>query len=224
MFGEIRLGLYKSTQDLNEIPRCINPTVSQCRRSPNFPLLRGQFTSKPQEKPVYCRCLPPPRPHEDKPAAGRTRREPAGKIPRVDDSSRWARTRRRPRRSGLIRREQESGIRLDAYSVLHPCLRPRLPQGLEAETAATAGIRGGPGDRPGGTAGRRARRSPEEWEELLFPGSRSPAARMRPSGSPCALKSIYRQRNPRSSFLGIHSVVSRVFLFKTTMVGKTGRS
>ena len=62
-------------------------------------------------------------------------------------------------------------------------------------------------------------------KELLFPGIRSPAARMRPSGSPCALKSIYRQRNPRSSFLGIYSVVSLwVFLFKTTIVGKTGRS
>lgn len=100
--------------------------MSQCRRSPNFPLLRGQFTSKPQEKPVYCRCLPPPRPQGDKPAPGRTRREPAGKSTRMDDSSLWARTPRRPRRSGLTGRERETGIRLDAYSVPHPYLRPRL--------------------------------------------------------------------------------------------------
>lgn len=139
--------------------------MSQCRRSPNVPLLRGQFTSKPQEKPVYCRCLPPPRPQGDTPVPARRRREPEGKSTRMDDSSLWAPTPRRPRRSRLTGRERETGIRLDAYSVPHPCLRPRLKQGLEAETAATAGIRGVPGDRPGGTAERRAQRGPEEWEK-----------------------------------------------------------
>ena len=56
--------------------------------------------------------------------------------------------------------------------------------------------------------------------KLLFAEICSPAARTCPSGSPCAFKSVYRQRNPRLPFLGIHSGVCLwVFLFKTTLVG-----
>ena len=101
--------------------------------------------------------------HPSQPAGAESLREraPAWMTPLCGHRPRAG----RPRRSRLTGRERETGIRLDAYSVPHPCLRPRLKQGLEAETAATAGIRGVPGDCPGGTAERRAQQGPEEWEK-----------------------------------------------------------
>lgn len=210
--------IYRHTRHLNEIPRCINPTVcSWCRRSP-ISLLRGQFTSKPQERRRLLWVSAPPRPQGNKPAPGYTRREPAGTH--MDDSSLW---RHGPNvgRRGLAGRERETGIRLDAILCSPPYLRPRLKQDLETETAATAELRSVPG-----TAGRnRRRRARGQVGKSCSSLGFVPGCEMRPSGSLCALKSIYRQRNPRSAFLGIHSVVPLwVFLFRTTIVRKTGRS
>lgn len=56
--GNQRLGLYKSTQDLNEIPRCINRTVSQCRSSPNSLFCGDSSRRSPKRRPFTVGVCP----------------------------------------------------------------------------------------------------------------------------------------------------------------------
>lgn len=94
---------------LNEIPRCINPTVSQCRRSPEFPFfLRGSSRRSPKRSPFTVGVCPLHDLKETKlPQAARA--EPAGKSTRMDDSHCGHGPCAGRGRSGLDRRERRPG-------------------------------------------------------------------------------------------------------------------